>query len=272
MRIDDYPPQEPLSEAGQAYAEEVMRRAEGVVLTDYAYGDDPYQSIAVHVPERANGTILAFVHGGGWTSGYKEHMAFMAPAMARAGIIFATIGYRLAPQHRFPTGLEDVGAGLAWLWRSAGQFGGDPQRLFIGGHSAGGHYTALLAVIDGWQAPLGLPEDVVRGCLPVSGVYDFVGGGGMSVRPRFLGEGNTEESASPIRNIRRTPSFLIAHGGEDFPHLMKQAGEMETALRQAGGDVERIVMPGRNHFSACYACGEEDGPWVQPAIAWMNGH
>jgi arylformamidase len=272
MRIEDYPPQEPLSKAGQDYADEVLRRGAAVSMADYFYGSDPYQGIGVHVPPKPDGTILAFVHGGGWTSGYKEHMSFIAPVLAEAGIIFATIGYRLAPLHIFPTGLHDVAAGLAWLWNNAAQLGGDRQRIFAGGHSAGGHYSALLAVTNDWQDRLGVPEALIRGCLPVSGVYDFVGGGGMSARPRFLGGRDVEKVASPIHAIKQTPPFLLAHGGEDFPHLMKQAESMEVALHQAGGDVERIVMPGRNHFTACYACGEAKGPWVRRALTWIGEH
>lgn len=272
MRIDDYPPQEPLSEAGQAYADEVMRRAAGVEGLEYSYGDDPYQGIALHAPTAPNGTVLAFVHGGGWTSGYKEHMAFMAPAFTAAGVIFASIGYRLAPAHLFPVGVDDVALGIAWLHRHVAEHGGDPGRIFIGGHSAGGHYTALLAVRRDWQAALDLPESVVRGCLPISGIYRFGEGGGLTMRPRFLGPEENDGPASPIPNIHATTPFLIAHGSEDFPHLMVQAEEMESALGAAGGEVERVVLDGRDHFSACYAGGEKGGPWVGRALAWMAAH
>ena len=269
MHIEDYPPQEPLSEVGRAFAEEVMRRAAGVEGTEQFYGDDPYQGITLHAPANPNGSVLAFVHGGGWTSGYKEHLDFMAPAFTDAGVVFASIGYRLAPRHVFPTGANDVASGIAWLHRHVAEYGGDPSRLFIGGHSAGGHYTALLAVRRDWQAALGLPEGVVRGCLPISGVYRFGEGSGLSAQPRFLGPEENDGPASPIHNIDATPPFLLAHGGDDFPHLMVQAEAMEGALADAGGDVERIALEGRNHFSACYAGGETDGPWVGRALAWM---
>jgi len=273
VRPEDYPPQEPLSEAGVAYAAEVMRRAKGIKGVDHAYGEDPYQTISLHLPEKPNGTILAMVHGGGWVSGYKEHMDFMAPAYTDAGIIFASIGYRLAPQHLFPTGVEDVAAGLAWLSQHATDFGGNPDRIFAGGHSAGGHYTSLLAVRTDWQAALGLPQDVITGCLPLSGVYLFGEKAGMSMKPRFLGEApNAEDDASPILHINQTPAFLIGHGDDDFTHLMSQAADMETALKGKGGQVDRIVFDGRNHFSACYAGGEPDGPWVAKAIAFMESH
>ena len=160
MRVEDYPPQEPLPEFARAYADEVMRRGEGVRCTDYSYGADPYQGISLQVPEKPNGTVLALVHGGGWTCGYKEHMNFIGPSVTAANVIFASIGYRLAPGNVFPACADDVAAAIAWLHDHAGEFGGDPGRIFAGGHSAGGHLTALLAVRRDWQAARGLPEGV----------------------------------------------------------------------------------------------------------------
>ena len=157
-----------------------MRLGAGLEGIERRYGADPYQSVAVFRAPAPNGTLLAFMHGGGWTNGYKEWMAFMAPAFTAAGVSFATIGYRLAPAHVFPAGTDDVIAALALLHQNAAEFGYDPARIFLGGHSAGGHYAALLAVRRDWQAKAGLPQDVIRGCLPISGVYDF----GAAIRPQ----------------------------------------------------------------------------------------
>src|SRR5579884_2710310 len=275
MRIEDYPPQEPLSEAGQAFAAEVMKRGAGVVAQDVAYGADPYQGIALCIPKRPNGTVVALAHGGGWVSGYKEHLLFMGPAFNAAGIIFASIGYRLAPQHLFPAGYHDFADAVAWLYRNINRHGGDPRRIFIGGHSAGGHYAALAAVRRDWQEARGLPRDVVHGCLAMSGVYDFREGSGLTMRPRFLGAPDAliDAEASPICNIQGVPPpFLISHGSDDFPHLSRQAELMEPALRAAGGDVQRIVLPGCNHFSACWIGSEPDGPWAPHALRWIAAH
>ncbi len=275
MRIEDYPPQEPLSEPGQAFAAEVMKRGAGVIAEDVSYGSNPYQSIALCIPKQPNGSVVAMAHGGGWVSGYKEHLLFMAPILNEAGIIFASIGYRLAPQHLFPAGYDDVADAVAWLVRNISRYGGDSRRIFIGGHSAGGHYTALLAVRRDWQERRGLPRDVVRGCLAMSGVYDFREGAGLPMRPRFLGPADSghDAPASPICNIQGTPPpFLISHGSDDFPHLSRQAELMEQALRAAGGDVQRIVLPGCNHFSACYIASEPNGPWAPHALRWIAAH
>lgn len=277
MRVEDYPEQEPLGEFALKYHQEALRRGAGVEGVQAAYGDDPYQGVIVYpaAVDKADGTVLIFFHGGGWTNGYKEWMSFMAPALTAHGITFVTAGYRLAPEHVFPAGFDDALAAVEWVYRHIADHGGDPERLFVGGHSAGGHYAALMALKTDWQKPRGLPADVIKGALPISGTFYFTTGSGLSVRPRFLGpEGQgTEEAASPMRYLRGdAPPMLVAHGTDDFPHLMRQAVEFESALREAGAPVERLELPGRNHGSASFAAGEADGPWVNPAVAWMRRH
>ncbi|WP_270935428.1 alpha/beta hydrolase [Falsiroseomonas oryzae] len=270
MRLEDYPPQEPLSEAGQRFAAECWQRGEGIAAEEHAYGPDPYQRLLVMPAPKPNGAMLLVWHGGGWTSGYKEWMAFMAPAFQAAGITFASAGYRLAPQHVFPAGFEDCADAVAWLHCNAARWGGDPARLFVGGHSAGGHYAALLGTRRDWQVPRALPPEVLRGVLPISGCYEFGEGSGLSMRPRFLGAEGNERLASPLNYLDAPPRpMLLAHGTADFAHLIPQAERLEAACAAAGGSVARIAMPGRNHFTACFAGGEPDGPWVPQALAFI---
>jgi acetyl esterase/lipase len=254
------------------YRNEAIARSFGIPFNEVRYGDDPYQSIAVYPTQRPSGMMLAFVHGGGWTSGYKEWLGFMAPAMAELGILFSSIGYRLAPANVFPDGLNDVAAAVATLYRLGRQFGADARRIFIGGHSAGGHYTSLLAVRRDWQESYGLPRDVVMGCLPISGVYRFGSDSGLAIKPRFLGTSETAEyEASPIYNIHaKPPPFLLSYGDNDFPHLIRQAEQMEFALRSSGGEAASLVLPGCDHFAASLIAGDSNGPWVSRAVAWMS--
>ncbi len=273
MRPQDYPPQEPVSAVATPYRDACMMMSSGVPFQEFQYGTDPYQSIAIYAPAKPDGRIFAFIHGGGWVSGYKEWMSFMAPAFTAHGITFASIGYRLAPKHIFPAAYDDCALAVQWLWKNAGLFKADPKRLAIGGHSAGGHYGALLAVKRDWQAGLGLPNDVIKLCLPISGVFRFGEGSGLSMRPRFLGpEGNgLETPASPVLNIQGVPPpFFVAYGTKDFPHLITQGAEMVKVLGAAGSEVEHMVMEGRDHFAASFAGGEADGPWVPAALNWLR--
>jgi acetyl esterase/lipase len=274
MRREDYPPQEPLSEAGEAYGAECWRRSEPVAFDEYAFGPDPYQRLLVAKAGHPDGRVLLFWHGGGWTSGYKEWMAFMAPAFTANGVTFVSAGYRLAPQHVFPTAAEDCVRAVEWVTRNIAAHGGDPQALFIGGHSAGGHYAALLAVDERWLKRHGPPRETVRGCLPISAVFEFGPGSGLSMRPRFLGaDPGNDALASPLLHLREAPPpFLVAYGTRDFPHLVTQGARFATALRESGADVEELPLPERTHFTASYAGGEADGPWVPRALAFMAKH
>lgn len=271
--LDHYPPQEPLSPVGAAYAERILARGTGLQGGRFAYGADPYQSLTVFRPAAPTGEVLVFLHGGGWTSGYQEWMFFMAPALLAEGITFVSAGYRLAPQHAFPAGMDDSADAVAWTVRHIAAHGGDPARVFVGGHSAGGHYAALLAATTAWRRARGLPDRPLAGCLPVSGVYRFGEGSGLSVRPRFLGaDPQADVAASPLLRLEpdACPPFLLTWGSRDFPHLVAQAGAMAEALRAAQVPVQTLVLDGCDHFQASEACGDAGGAWVPHAAGWMR--
>jgi arylformamidase len=266
ISVAAYPPQEPLSAAAKAYHDHVMKL--GVDVPDgenVSYGIDPYQQLLVFRAAEPTGAVLAFIHGGGWTNGYKEWMAFMAPAVTRTGITFVSIGYRLAPAHTFPAGLEDCADGIMRVRKLT-----DSAPLFVGGHSAGAHYAALLALQPDWWQRRGLDANPLRGCLPLSGAYRFGEGSGLAVRPRFLGAGETERAASPIAQIIDRTPFLIAYGEQDFPHLKAQGEAMTQALQAAGNPVERLILPNCDHFAVSYHAGQADGAWLAHAVAFMS--
>jgi acetyl esterase/lipase len=258
VKLEEYPPQEPLSEAGQAYSAECWRASAGIAFREAAFGEDPYQRLAIFGPRNPDGRVLVFWHGGGWTSGYKEWMGFMAPALNAAGVTFVSAGYRLAPQHVYPAGLEDCVSALEWVRTHIKAKG----KIFIGGHSAGAHYAALIAARATAR---------VAGCLPISGVYEFGQGSGLTARPRFLGaDPENDRRASPRYNLEPPlPPFLIAYGTKDFPHLIAQAERFAAAVRAAGGTADELGLHDRTHFSASYATGEAEGPWVPAALAFM---
>ena len=274
MRTRDYPVQESANPAAASYRQACIDGSFGVAFSEFLFGADPHQSVAFYPTARPARALFAFMHGGGWTNGYKETMGFMAPAFQARGIAFASVGYRLAPRDVFPAGAEDCALAVAELYRRADTLGFDRSRIFLGGHSSGGHYAALLAVRRDWQASLGLPVDVVKGCLPISGVYRFGEGSGLSIRPRFLGSDDADVAAkaSPVLRIDGAPPpFLIAYGDADFPHLRTQPVEMGDALRARGGSVTTILMTARDHFTASLAGGEEEGPWFPGALRFIEG-
>ena len=276
MNLEHYPAQDLLSPLGAAYQQRILALGDGLTGEEHAYGTDPYQSLAVFPAAKPTGDVLVFFHGGGWTNGYKEWMYFMAPAFQAQGITFVSAGYRLAPAHVFPTGLEDCADAVAWVVRHVRTEAGQASRVFIGGHSAGGHYAALLGVTLAWREQRQLSPSAIAGCLPVSGVYQFGAASGMAVRPRFLGpvqDGTAEVAASPLARLEPAacPPFLLTHGSRDFPHLITQAGQMADALRAAQVPVQSEILEDCDHFEASVACGDASRPWVARAAAWIRG-
>lgn len=269
---DDYPPQEPFSPIGEIFHARAQELSAGIAGTAFAYGASPYQEVALFPADKPDGRVLMFMHGGGWTNGYKEWMAFMAPPLNAAGVTFVSADYRLAPANLWPDGCDDAAAALAWVHANIADHGGDPGRIYVGGHSAGGHYAAWLAVHDDWQARAGVPGDVIQGCLPVSGVYDFMPGNGMPVKPQFLGDDPvTEIAASPLHSIAGSPPpFLLAWGESDFPQLIRQAGEMAAALKAHGVGVTTLELAGCDHAEASFICRDPAGPWLPAALEFMR--
>jgi acetyl esterase/lipase len=273
MNIEEYPPQAPRPEASEAYLKRVLEQCRGIDGIDVAYGEDIYQHIALFVPDAPNGTVLAFIHGGRWSYGYKETAAFMAPAFNTAGIIFASIGHRLFP-NRYADGFADVSRAIGWLAKNVADYGGDAQRIFVSGHSSGGHYAAQLAATRDWQAGEGVSREVIRGCLPISGVYDLTTEGYKGEgRPPCIEEGGDGFAESPVNRLKETPPpFLITWGSDDYPFLIPQGQAFAEAVNNAGGEAETLELPGKTHFTVHNEGAAANGGWTKRALAWIDTH
>jgi arylformamidase len=273
MPLDDLPHPEPMSPGAERFSREAMRRGGTQNGIFVSYGDDPLQSLLVFPAKKPTGPVIVFYHGGNWTNGSKDWFSYLAPALNARGITFVSAGYRHAPQTMFPHGFEDCLYGFDVAVRSVAEFGGDPNRMFVGGHDAGAHYAALMTLKSGWRDALSLPMDVVKGCLPVSGYYDFGTESGFKNRPVFLGahEHKGERFASAIRYAYpQSPPFLVTYGSADLPHAMQQGHGLVRALRKEGVTAEELILEGQDHYGTALGIGEDNGPWLA-AVSWLTG-
>jgi arylformamidase len=273
MLISDYPPQEPPTEVLVFLHGRLMELADGIEGQEHSYGEDPSQSLTVYPAKEPGSPVLVFMHGGGWTNGYKEEMAFLAPVLNTAGFTLVSNSYRLAPKNVFPANFDDAADAVAATWKLAERYGYDRDAIFVGGHSAGGHLSSLLSVTSDWQAQRALPLGVIKGCLPISGTFDFTPGCGLSMRPRFLGPQDifNEVKASPIFRLGdRSPPFFITYGSKDFPHLMVQSEKFAMVLRAKGLSAETLEVPEATHGTVLLMAAEEGKPWLSAASRWMR--
>jgi arylformamidase len=190
----------------------------------------------------------------------------MAPVLTALPAVFVALSYRHAPAAKFPAQLDDAVEGLAWVQRNVGRHGGDPRRIYLGGHSAGGHLAALATLRRDVLAARDLPSDMIRACFPISAPYDLTSDDPVRRQKvtAFVSRSEDVTAASPIAHVKgnRTP-FTIAYGTADLPELVPQARQMAAALKVAGSSVELLELDGRNHFNTHEDCAMADSPWVR---------
>lgn len=268
--------------AARCLAATAAVQARSRFVEDIPYGPDPFQQLDLYLPEAStpgagSWPVLFFLHGGAWTSGTKEWLGFMAPPLISAPAILVSANYRLAPRTRYPAIVDDCFEALAWVHRHIAAHGGDPERLFVGGHSAGAHLAALCALDRARQQAHGLPASAIHGCLAISGTYDFrhreAAPGTMARRiyDTVLARPEDDEAASPICHVGpHSVPFFIAWGERDFDRLLPQAASMAARLRAAGVHVETMAIPGADHFGAHEVCGNPDSAWCATARRWLT--
>ena len=230
------------------------------VLRDQAYGPGERQKLDLYLPEgvtlrgakAAPGThsrpTVLFIHGGSWQGGDKAGHQFVGDSLARAGYVVGVMNYRLAPEYRYPSYVQDAASALKWLRDRAPEWGGDPDNLFVMGHSAGGFNAVELADNARWLQEVGVPVSALRGVIGIAGPYSY----DFRAFPSRVAfpEGATPDEVMPDRHVRPdAPPHLLLVAANDTTVYPQNALNMEAALKAAGVPVERVVLPGLNHLT-----------------------
>jgi len=212
--------------------------------------DRERHKLDVYLPkDQKDFPVLFFVHGGGWKSGNKSWYAALGHAFAQVGIGVVVTNYRLSPQVKHPAHVEDVAKAFSWTCANVPKYGGRTDRLFVCGHSAGGHLVSLLATDPAYlKAENHTPADIA-GVVAISGVYrithDF-----LLFNSVFGKDEQVCKKASPLSHASgKPPPFLIAYADNDFPRLDETALAMTAALKKVESPVELVKCKDRNHYT-----------------------
>ena len=215
----------------------------------YAYGPTPVEGLDVFITPIVGAPINVLIHGGAWRAGLARNYAYVAELFVRAGAHLVVPDF--APVQGVGGSLmrmaEQVRRAVAWVYRNARRFGGDPARLYVSGHSSGGHLAGVILTTD-WRE-LDLPADVVKGGLCSSGMYDLepVRLSARSSYVKFTDE--MEEALSPQRHLDRLNApLIVSHGTLESPEFQRQARDFAAAVKAAGKPVELLVGDDYNHF------------------------
>ena len=222
------------------------------LVTGQSYGPHGRHKLDVWAPGNSAAAgrlpVIVFFYGGGWMSGSRGDYAFAAAALASRGFVVVVPDYRLVPEVRFPTFIEDCALAVRWVRDEIASHGGDPRRISLAGHSAGAYNAAMLALDRHFLADAGVAPDTIRAAALLSGPYDFYpftesyGRAAMGQWPR-------PRETQPINFVRRdAPPILLLHGSTDrtaFPYNSKRLAQRLKAL---GAPVTLKIYPGKNHI------------------------
>ena len=223
----------------------------GAVLAkaDIAYGAEPRQRLDVYVPDgaKAGAPVILFIYGGGWDSGGKDDYAFAGKALAAQGFVTIIADYRLVPEVRFPIFVEDGALALRWMRDHVAEFGGDPKRVYLLGHSAGAYNAMMLTLDAHFLGAVGLGADSIRATAGLAGPYDFLP---LAVAESKAAFGQTRNLAAtqPINFVRRSaPPIFVATGADDTTVFPRNTTGLAASLRAAGAEVAEKTYPAMTH-------------------------
>lgn len=265
-----YAPMQKEIQARYASRSELTRRILGEPQR-VAYGTSEHEKLDIYRAKKANAPIYVFIHGGRWLFGKAKDYAYPAELFVNAGAHYVALDFILAKEAGGDISVmaEQVRRGIAWVYKNADQFGGDRNKLYVGGHSSGGHLCGVASVTD-WPS-FGVPADGIKGWHCMSGLFDMkpVRLSARSTYVKFTDA--TEDAMSSQRHLARINApVVLAYGTNETPEFQRQSRDFAAALKTAGKHIELIEAPDFNHFEMCESLGDPYGPNGRAALKLMG--
>ena len=251
------------------------------ITADIPYLPDGHErhTLDVYVPEKTTDEklpVMFWIHGGGWQQGNKDDIGLKAKALTDRGFVFVSTNYRLLPEVKMHELIRDVASSLGWVHRNIRNHGGDPLRIFVGGHSAGAQLAALICTDERYLKAEGVPFKALKGCIPVDGdTYDIpkiistaehrqtLYGGKMFTfghRQKFGNDPEKHVDFSAVTHVaegKEIPPFLILYFPGN-PDTRAQAARLESILKSAHVPASSFGKRDSNHSQLNNDLGKPD--------------
>jgi len=237
-----------------------------------SYGASEIEKLDIFKTARPNAPVMIFIHGGAWRNGTAKDAAFQAEMYMNAGanlVIVDFVQVQDAGGNLMPMA-QQVRSAVAWVYKNAASFGADASNLYVSGHSSGAHLTGCILVTD-WQKDFGLPANIIKGGLLVSGMYDLKPVR-LSKRSEYVNfTDDIEQTLSSQRHLDKLNApIIVAYGTAETPEFQRQSHDFAAAVKVAGKPVELIVGEGFNHFEMQETFGNPYGIAGRAALKLMG--
>lgn len=218
--------------------------------------------------DRRRAPVLVFFHGGAWRSGHRRQYVPLGVSVALGSIACVVPSYSQAPAYPFPEPVKDAAAVIAWVHENIGALGGDPNKIFIGGHSSGAQIASLVALDPRYLRFHYLDPSILRGVVAISGMFQITAG----FEYAFGSDPALWAEASPITYVKKeAPPFLVVAGSEDAPVVTAHTAVFTGKLKETGVPVESEVYQGEDHSSMIAFASLRDSPLQQRIRGFITG-
>lgn len=234
--------------------EALLLRGHFVRSVDIPYGEGARHRLDVYQPRSAEGLapVVVFLYGGRWQTGSKDEYRLLGDALTRRGLVAVVPDYRLYPEVIFPAWVEDAARAVAWARENATRFGGDPERIFVVGHSAGAHTAALLTLDARYLAAAGVQSHDMAGYVSIAGPVDTVWTD-PDVQA-LMGPPENWPATYPATHVHGgAPPLLLLHGSGDMTVAAGNSERLAARIREQGGCAPVVIYPGVGHVQIIVA-------------------
>lgn len=246
---------------------------------DIQYGDLPRHKLDVYQPVKSTGSktpaTVIFFYGGGWEAGEKADYKFVAEALTSQGIMVVIPDYRVFPEVVFPEFIEDAAQSVAWTKQHIAEYGGDPEQLFIAGHSAGAHIAAMVTLNPVYLQQVEMQPQQLRGMIGLAGPYDFLPLKSETLKQIF-GDESSQWQSQPVNYVTTDhPPMLLLVGNDDRTVLPRNSFRLADRLKQHGNSVKLIEFNGYGHVAMVAKLAKPlrgNGALLTPIVSFIEQH
>ena len=264
VSVPEYPE---LAKVRSAQARRIRESAKSWL--NIAYGASPRERLDIYAAVKPAGPVLVYIHGGYWRSGSKEDNCSFVPTFTERGTTVALVEYDLCPNVTVTDIVRQTRLAIAWIHRNILRYGANPSKLFVSGHSAGGHLTAMALAHD-WREE-GLPENLIKGAAATSGVYDLNMVMKISVQEQVRMTREIADCNNPLLHPPRVKCPLIVAVGADEPKGWQQMSKDYFEFCQRSGmPVEYLIEPNANHYTMTEHLLDPTRPLTQAMIEQLS--